>query len=144
MVADLGVVRDRESRIRGYVKDLRTLGAISEGAFLANKERQYAILHALQLAIEESLDIATHICAADDLGSPSSYTEAFDLLERAAVIDAGLAEDLRRMARFRNRIVHLYARVDLPTVYRVLTERLGGFDRYLEAIERYVGPSAGP
>jgi uncharacterized protein YutE (UPF0331/DUF86 family) len=139
MVADIDVVRDRESRVRGYVHDLRALAAISETAFLANKERQYAVLHALQLAIEASIDIATHISAADGLGTPSSYTEAFDLLERAGILDAGLADDLRRMARFRNRIVHLYAQVDLPTVYRLLADRLGDFDRYLVAIEAYLG-----
>jgi uncharacterized protein YutE (UPF0331/DUF86 family) len=42
------------------------------------------------------------------------------------------------MARFRNRIVHLHAQVDLPTVYRLLQERLADFDRYLIAIERYL------
>jgi uncharacterized protein YutE (UPF0331/DUF86 family) len=138
MVADLAVLRDRESRLRVYAGDLRAMAAISEAAFLSNKERQYAVLHALQLAIEASLDIASHICAADGLGTPSSYAEAFDLLERAGILDATLADDLRRMARFRNRIVHLYAQVDLPTVYRLLTERLDDFDRYLRAVERYL------
>ena len=52
MVADIEIVRDRESRIRGFVRDLRDMGDVSESAFLANRERQYAVLHALQLAIE--------------------------------------------------------------------------------------------
>jgi hypothetical protein len=56
----------------------------------------------------------------------------------------GQPYDLRRMARFRNRIVHLYAQVDLPTVYRLLQERLADFDRYLIAIERYLPASRGP
>lgn len=144
MVADTEIVRDRESRIRGYVRDLRDLGQISEEAFLSNRERQYAVLHALQLVIEATLDIATHICAADDLGVPGSYVEAFDLLEKAGIIDGPLADDLRRMARLRNRIVHLYAQVDLPTVYRLLQERLGDFDRYLVAIERYLPARPAP
>ena len=139
MVADIEIVRDRESRIRGFVRDLRDMGEVSESAFLANRERQYAVLHALQLAIEGTVDIATHICAADDLGIPSSYAEAFDLLEKAGVLDAALAEDLRRMARFRNLVVHLYAHIDLSAVYRILRERLGDFDRYLSAIETYLG-----
>ena len=139
MVADIEIVRDRESRIRGFVRDLRDMGDVSESAFLANRERQYAVLHALQLAIEGTVDIATHICAADDLGIPSSYAEAFDLLEKAGVLDAALAEDLRRMARFRNRVVHLYAHLDLSAVYRILRERLDDFDRYLSAIETYLG-----
>ena len=98
MVADAEVVRDREGRIRRCVSDLRQLGGISEAAFLANRERQYAVLHALQLAIEASVDIATRICTADNLGVPSSYAETFDLLERAGIVDRALAEDLRRMA----------------------------------------------
>lgn len=138
MVADTEVVRDRESRIRRYVADLRDLATISETAFVENRERQYAVLHVLHLAIEAAVEIATHICAADDLGTPSSYAEAFDLIERANIVDAALADDLRRMARFRNRIVHFYGEIDLRIVYQVLQERLADFDRYLAAIERYL------
>ncbi len=142
MVADAEVVRDREARIRSYVRDLRQMAEIAEADFLVNRERQYAVLHALQLAIEASVDIATHICAADSLGIPASYAEAFDLLEKARVLDAPLADDLRRMARFRNRLVHFYGDVDLRMVYGVLGSRLGDFDRYLTAIERYLAPGA--
>lgn len=138
MVADAEIVRDRASRIRRYVTDLRDLSAISEAAFLENRERQYAVLHALQLAIEASVEIATHLCAADNLGLPSTYAEAFDHLERSAVIDATLGGQLRAMARFRNRIVHFYGDVDPRFVYRILQERLGDFDGYLAAIERYL------
>jgi len=142
MVADAEIVRDRESRIRRYVADLRDMSAISDAAFLENRERQYAVLHALQLAIEAAVEIATHICAADNLGMPSSYAEAFDLLENARVVDRALADDLRRMARFPNRIVHFYAQIDLGLVYRLLQDRLRDFDRYLVAIEQYLNRPA--
>jgi len=127
---------------RVYVADLRDMSAISDAAFLENRERQYAVLHALQLAIEAAVEIATHICAADNLGMPSSYAEAFDLLENARVVDRALADDLRRMARFRNRIVHFYAQIDLGLVYRLLQDRLRDFDRYLVAIEQYLNRPA--
>jgi uncharacterized protein YutE (UPF0331/DUF86 family) len=138
MVADAEIVRDRESRIRRYVADLRDLGKITEPEFVGNRERQYAVLHALQLAIEASVEIATHICAADSLGTPSSYPEAFDLIEKAAIVDAALGDDLRRLARFRNRIVHFYGEIDLRLVYQLLQTRIGDFDRYLAAVERYL------
>ena len=53
MGADVEIVRDRESRIRQYVADLRQMAAITKAAFLENRERQYAVLHALQLAIDD-------------------------------------------------------------------------------------------
>jgi uncharacterized protein YutE (UPF0331/DUF86 family) len=138
MVADAEVVRDREARIRRYLADLREMGTMAEAAFLEHRERQYAVLHALQLVIEASVDIATHIAAADDLGLPASYAEAFDLLERASIVDAALADALRRMARFRNRIVYFYGDLDLRVVHDVVRTRLGDFDQYLAAIERYL------
>ncbi|MEW6742715.1 MAG: DUF86 domain-containing protein [Planctomycetota bacterium] len=106
MVADTETIRDRESRIRAYVTDLRAFARVSEAEFLRNRERQYAVLHAFQLAIEASVEIAMHICSADGLGVPAAYADAFALLERAAILDPPLAQDLKRMARFRNRIVH--------------------------------------
>ena len=142
MVADAEIVRDRESRIRQYVGDLRDMATISEAAFLENRERQYAVLHALQLAIEASVEIATHICAADNLGIPSSYAEAFDLIEQSGIVEKALADDLRGMARFRNRIVHFYGQVDLSRVFRLVQDHLTDFDRYLVAIERYLGRGA--
>jgi uncharacterized protein YutE (UPF0331/DUF86 family)/predicted nucleotidyltransferase len=146
MVADVETVRDRERRILRYVEDLRQFARITPDAFAASRERQYAVLHALQLAIEASVEIATHICSSDGLGTPGTYAEAFGLLESGGVLGTELAEDLRRMARFRNRIVHFYSDVDLDDVYRILQERLGDFDRYVRAVERYLagqGPATG-
>jgi uncharacterized protein YutE (UPF0331/DUF86 family) len=54
------------------------------------------------------------------------------------VLDGPLAEDLRRMARFRNRIVHFYGRLDLSLVYDLLQRRLSDFDRYMVAVESYL------
>jgi uncharacterized protein YutE (UPF0331/DUF86 family) len=42
------------------------------------------------------------------------------------------------MARFRNLLVHLYARVDDGEVYRVIGESLGDLDEYLGSIGRYL------
>lgn len=142
MVADREIVRERCGRIRRYVKDLRALSEISVEAFRQNRERQYAVLHALQLAIEASIEIGAHICAADALGIPSSYAETFDLLEQGCVVNAELSVKLRAMARFRNRIVHFYWEMNLDEIHRILTEQLTDFDQYLASIELYLDPSA--
>ena len=144
MVADPEIVRERCGRIRRYVRDLQDLSRIDAAAFKQNRERQYAVLHALQLAIEACIEIGTHICAADALGVPASYAETFDFLEQGKVVDATLAGKLRNMARFRNRIVHFYWEMDLDEVYRILTGQLADFDQYLVAVERYLGSTAKP
>lgn len=144
MGSDREIVRDRLARIRRYVEDLRSMSDITREAFKANRERQYAVLHALQLAIEATIEIGTHICTADNLGVPASYAETFDLLEQGRVLDPILAGKLRAMARFRNRIVHFYWNLDLDDIYRILQSNLGDFQDYLGAIERYLEPPAPP
>ena len=86
MVADAEIVRDRCARIRRYLRDLRSMSDLSAADFRKNRERQYAVLHALQLAIEASIEIGTHICSADALGIPGSYAETFDLMEQGGVV----------------------------------------------------------
>jgi uncharacterized protein YutE (UPF0331/DUF86 family) len=138
MVADRRKLEDRIDRIRLFKRDLEEFGRISREDFRANRERQYAVLHAMQNAIECSIEIASHIAAADRLGAPTDYAQLFTLLERAGVISTTVADSMREMARFRNRIVHLYWDLDLDLVYAYMTQRLGDFDDYLMAIEAYL------
>ena len=139
MVADRRKLEDRIDRIRRFKRDLEEFGRIPREAFRANRERQYAVLHAMQNAIEGCIEIASHIVSADRLGAPMDYSHLFSLLEENRVLPSRPAEAMRQMARFRNRIVHLYWDVDLDLVFEYLTGRLGDFDSYLEAIEEYLG-----
>ena len=139
MVADRRKVQDRIDRIRRFRRDLKDFGQIPRESFRTNRERQYAVLHAMQNAIEGCIEIASHIVSADRLGAPTDYAHLFSLLEENRVIPSSVAEAMRQMARFRNRIVHLYWDVDLDLVYGYVTSRLGDFDSYLAAIEDYLG-----
>jgi uncharacterized protein YutE (UPF0331/DUF86 family) len=133
-------VEDRIDRIRRYRRDLQDFGNISREDFRGNRERQYAVLHAMQNAIEACIDIASHIVSADQLGVPQDYAGLFTALERHQILPTSVADQMRQMARFRNRIVHLYWDVDLDLVYDYLTQRLGDFDQYLAQIATYLGP----
>jgi len=42
------------------------------------------------------------------------------------------------MARFRNRVVHLYEQVDTVDVYKYVNEGLSDFNKFIEDINRYI------
>ena len=60
------------------------------------------------------------------------------IMAELGVIDHDLRTRLMRMARFRNLLVHLYARVDDGEVHRVIREDLGDLERYLASVGRYL------
>jgi len=68
------------------------------------------------------------------LRAPASFADAFTVLHEAGVLDQRLAADLADMARFRNLLVHGYARVDDRVVVRILRSRLGDIDAFVRAV----------
>lgn len=92
--------------------------------------------HTLQVAIQSALDVASHIVSDRRLGEPRTNAELFDLLTRDGWIAPALAEDLRRMAGFRNVLVHGYDDVDLRVVHDVVANHLDDLLTFADAVRR--------
>lgn len=92
-----------------------------------NQTRQDAIVLNLQRACESSIDAAMHLVRARRLGIPQETREAFGLLEQAQVIDAALADRLKKMVGFRNVAIHDYQRLNLDVVERIVLDHLDDF-----------------
>ena len=99
------------------------------------RERRF-VEHALQIAIQAALDIASHIVSDRRLGEPRTNRELFDLLSRDGWIGETLTTNLRNMAGFRNVLVHGYDDVDLRVVHDVLDEHLVDLVAFVEAVRR--------
>jgi uncharacterized protein YutE (UPF0331/DUF86 family) len=135
---DPELVQKRLQEILSFTKELEEFGNISKDDFFKNSERQYAVMHVLQLAIEACLSLGNHIIARERLGVPQNYQDTFSLLEKAKVLKPEFAEEMKKMARFRNRLVHIYWEIDVPQLYEILTTRLGDFKEYAAAIRAQV------
>ena len=55
---------------------------------------------------------------------PEDYAECFMILGQARLIPEELALNLSKMARFRNRLVHLYWDIDYGHVYEIICNDL--------------------
>ena len=107
------------------VRRVRELHAGDDGT-LHNQTRQDAIVLGLQRACESSVGVAMHLVRVHRLGVPQETREAFDLIERASLIEPQVAERMRKMIEFRHTAVHDYHRVDIDAV-REIVARLDDF-----------------
>ncbi|HHH41553.1 MAG TPA: DUF86 domain-containing protein [Chloroflexi bacterium] len=117
---------------------LLELREIDYADFLQNLERQYAVKHALLLAIQITLDICAHLIAIAGRGVPDEYRQLPLALAKMGVISDSLAERLALAAGFRNRLVHAYRDVALEMVYEFLFEDLGDFDEFLQDVSKFL------
>jgi uncharacterized protein YutE (UPF0331/DUF86 family) len=131
-MTDPALVAKKLALIETCVQQLRTL-ARPEAIHRDLREERF-VEHTLQIAIQATLDVASHVVADDRLGEPETNRQLFDLLVGASRISEPLAASLRDMAGFRNVIVHGYQDVDLAVVEDVLRNRLGDLLAFVAAM----------
>jgi uncharacterized protein YutE (UPF0331/DUF86 family) len=124
-VVDRDLILRKLADLDQYLLQLGEYRDISVEQYRGDWKSQRIIERTLQLAIETCLDVASHIIADRGLRVPATYAEAFDVLREATLIDEKLRETMVGMAKFRNVIVHEYARIDPEIVVRILRDHLG-------------------
>lgn len=98
-------------------------------SFGTNYTRQDAAILNVLLACEQTIDLANHVIRAKKLGIPTATAESFELLYRRGIIGSELSDKLRRMAHFRNTVIHQYQRLDIEIVKAVI---VSGLDDLIE------------
>lgn len=128
------VVEERLTLLDEYITDLKGLNPASLLEYREKKLMRKAAERLLQTAVEACLDIGNHLIAAEGFRAPIDNKDVFQVLADERVVPAELLGRLQDMARFRNLLVHDYARIDDAVVYVILTRRLGDFDEFARAI----------
>ncbi|MDD2474122.1 MULTISPECIES: type VII toxin-antitoxin system HepT family RNase toxin [unclassified Methanoculleus] len=70
----------------------------------------------LIIGIEAAIDLANHLIARNRWRAPEDYADTFRIMEERGIVDAEFAERLQRMARFRNRLIHIYWDINDETI----------------------------
>ncbi len=68
------------------------------------------------------------------LSNLKEYVDSFTVLGEQAVLDPPFAERLGEMARFRNRLVHLYWDIENRRVFSYLQDSLGDLEGFGQAV----------
>lgn len=85
------------------------------------------------------MDLCNHLISYNGFRSPQDYADTFEILKEQGIFDEFLTLRLKAMARFRNRLVHLYWEVDNQTLYKILQDNLEDFVLFLKKITSFLG-----
>jgi uncharacterized protein YutE (UPF0331/DUF86 family) len=126
------------SELRKNVRRLKDLARTPEDQFLNNPDKISSSKYHFIVAIESAIDIGNHLIARNGYRVPEDYGDTFVVMGEVGALDREFADELRNMAKFRNRLVHLYWEVDDRQVYGILQNRLDDFKRFLNDIARFL------
>ena len=123
-------------QIDEFLELLNQIGSTKEDQFVNDKILIGSAKYYLQVSIEACLDVANHIIASERLRAPKDYADTFSVLNETGFIPTELCRKLRQMAKFRNRLVHLYSEIDNNYIYGFIRNDLNDFLLFKKAITR--------
>lgn len=93
----------------------------------------------LIVAIESTIDICNHIISKSGFRLPENYSDSFRVLAENNILPTEMVEEkLVVMARFRNRLVHVYWEIDLDQLFQILQENLIDLEHFKNEVKRYL------
>jgi len=126
------------SQLNIAIDRLQALGKLSKKGFLSDVDKIASAKYHFIIAIEAVVDICNHIISKNGFRLPNDYADTFNVLGEKDLIDKDLVIRLKNMARFRNRLVHIYWNVDDKAVYEILQSDLDDFDKFLKAVKNAI------
>jgi uncharacterized protein YutE (UPF0331/DUF86 family) len=118
------IIRRRLQRFGEYLAILERFQRYDLEAFLSDPEHYGSAERFLQLAIEASLDMGSHVIADENLGSVEQSRDIPRRFREHGRISEDLEQRWIRMIGFRNILVHEYLEVDRNIVYDVVQNKL--------------------
>jgi uncharacterized protein YutE (UPF0331/DUF86 family) len=122
------------SNLRQYIGALRGLAEVPRETFLSNSDKIGNAKYHFVIAIECCIDIANHIISSENYRFPNDNADSFVVLVEHGVLGEDFQDNLRAMAGFRNRLVHLYWDVDDSKVFEYLRDSVSDLERFAQAI----------
>jgi uncharacterized protein YutE (UPF0331/DUF86 family) len=141
-VIDREKIRQKLHFMRVQLKRLHEIRSTNQGEFFGNDLYIHAATRMLQIAIEAMLDLSSHIAAHEGWGLPKSYAEVIQIAARNLSIPENAIKTYTAMARFRNRVVHLYDEAGAREIWTIIQENLQDFEPFMRAVvDRYLSNS---
>ena len=120
--------------ITDSLSKLEELAQMGGDVFLTDFRSIDSAKYNLQTSIEAMIDICNHIISRRRLRIPATNVESFEVVSETGLLAADALPVYRSMARFRNRIVHMYDEVDDSQIHEILQDRLGDIRAFVQSI----------
>ncbi len=135
---DKGLLIDRLSRVREYLRHLNELRRLTEEEFTSDLRNYNSASRSLQIAIEACLEIGHHIIARKGFRRPKDYKDIFLILGDERILPFEFSRSIVKMAKYRNRLVHMYWEITPHEIYNILQGPVDDIVEFVRYIVEYL------
>ncbi len=126
------------SELRKSVRRLQSLRNLSQDKFIKDPDKIGSAKYHFIVAIESSIDMCNHIISRNGYRVPEDYADTFRVMAEIGTITEDFSEELIKMAKFRNRLVHIYWEINDKQLYQILQNNLDDLKKLLDSIAGFL------
>lgn len=134
MDIDREKIKQRFSEINESLSEIKRLASLKDDGFWAKKENIAAVKYYLLQAIESVGGICVHIAAKKFNKGVSAFGECFEILSKENFIGDELVLRLRKMVKFRNKLMHRYWEIDDKNILEYARKDLKDFEDFIKLV----------
>ena len=127
------------SELRKNVARLQDLSRLAKAEFLKDPDKIGSAKYHFIVAIESCIDMCNHVISRNGFRAPEDYGDTFRVMNEEGAFEQDFSDELVNMAKFRNRLVHIYLEVENKQVYEILQDRLNDFKKFIDSISNFLG-----
>jgi uncharacterized protein YutE (UPF0331/DUF86 family) len=131
-------IRKLSSELTSALKALKDLGSLSKEEFISDIHKIGSAKYNFIVVIEAAIDMCNHLINRNSFRTPEDYADTFRVMEEVGMFEVDFTKTLINMAKFRNRLVHIYWEVDNDELYRILTEDVRDVDRFMSDYGKFI------
>ena len=117
-----------------YLEDMKPYSSLSFEEYYAYR---YTVERLVQLFVDTAVDLLAHIHKAKYKKSGKTYVQTFLLAAELGIITKGLADNLAKIAKIRNELVHLYGDVKPMDVFNKMEYFIQNFNEFITQIKKF-------
>jgi len=138
-MVDHDIILAKAGSVHKHIDRIKEKISVDQESFLNDPDRQDIISFNIQMAVQNSIDIAAHIISEEGWGVPGSNNEMFYTLEDKGILKRDIVEKMVKAVGFRNLIVHEYGKLDLKLVYQVASRDIDDIIQYITEVITAIG-----
>lgn len=124
--------------IQDLLDDLSSAGDVTLERLRRDRMLRHAVERILWQLVEVAVAVNSHVAATLLGESPKDYRSSFTLAEAAGLVDADLADRLRRSVGLRNVLTHEYVDVDLEIVAVAVRSAVTDYGAYVRGVVEWL------
>ncbi|MGJ0848114.1 Uncharacterized conserved protein YutE, UPF0331/DUF86 family [Tissierella praeacuta DSM 18095] len=130
-MVNIEVIKQRLNQLSTSLNKIERFKEISLEEFLKDDIIQDVVEYNLFIAINMMIDIATHIVVDNNMGSPETLGEAFNILNKEKYLNDEETKAYRNMVGLRNILSHEYINIDKNIIHSILKNNLIDIKKFI-------------